>query len=399
MEDLDRPLRIALFSDSALPILNGVSVSIDGMMQELRRQGHSVGLFTSGRRWHRDSDPNIYRFLATKTPWTPDYPLAFPPFYPLVRRFRKFNPDVVHTHTPWTLGLVGMRWAQSHHLPLVTTYHTHYDKYSHYIPFLPKSYTRYRIAKHTNYYYNAADHVITPSEASLSWLQRHSVRKPVTVIPTGTFPTNILDRADLRRKLQIQPHTKVLLYVGRVAQEKNLKMLFEAVMQIIKREPHTLLLVVGDGPYRDASADIVRDLGIADRVKFIGFVPRHEVDQYYVMSDLFIFSSTTETQGLVVNEAMSYGLPAVVVEGGGASSSIEHGVSGFIVGNRSELLAEAAIQVLNDEILYAKFSQKSRETSQNYDITAMTREIVSVYQSVLKCNERIRHPHHQLALR
>ena len=388
MELQDRPLRIALFSDSALPILNGVSVSIDALMQELRRQGHSVGLFTSGRRWYRDSDPNIYRFLATKTPWTPDYPLAVPPFYPFLRRFRKFNPDIVHTHTPWTLGLVGMRWAQSHHIPIVSTYHTHYDKYAHYIPFLPKSYTRYRIAKHTNYFYNAVEHVITPSDASSEWLQRHSVKRPISVVPTGTVKTQAFNRDEIRRKHQIQPNAKVLLYVGRIAREKNLQTLFESAAIAIKKNPNTVLVLVGDGPYRNSALDIVRDLGIADRVKFIGFVPRIDVDQFYVMSDLFMFASTTETQGLVVSEAMSYGLPAVVIKGGGASSAIENKVSGIIVGDCKNQLAEAVIQILEDSELYSYLSCNALESSRKYDVTAMTHEIVSVYQSVLKKHDR-----------
>src|SRR6185295_6790654 len=140
-----------------------------------------------------DPDPNTYRFHALETPIARQYPLAIPPFFPMLRKFRRHTYDLIHTHTPFTIGFVGMRWAESHGIPLVATYHTLYDRYIHYIPYFPRRYLRFKLAKHTNFYYNKVDHVITPSEAALRWLRRHSVTTPATVVPTAALAKRFFD--------------------------------------------------------------------------------------------------------------------------------------------------------------------------------------------------------------
>ncbi|HRI45107.1 MAG TPA: glycosyltransferase [Fimbriimonadaceae bacterium] len=377
------PLRIAVFTDSALPILNGVSVSIDALVQELRNRGHGVHLFTAAHFRHRDPDPNTHRFFAIETPWTKDYPLAIPPFYPMLRQFRRHEFDIVHTHTPFTIGFVGLRWAQSHDIPIVSTYHTLYDKYAHYIPFFPKRYVRYKIAKHTNFYYNGVDHVITPSNAALKWLRRHSVNTPITVVPTANAQIRPIDRSEVRQRLGVAPEHKVLLYVGRIAREKNLATLFEACAQAMRADPDIRLWLVGDGPYRQACVEHSRALGIGDRVRFVGFVPREEVDPFYAMADLFVFASMTETQGLVVSEAMVYGLPAVVVQGGGAGASVRDDETGFLVRNDPEAMSEAILRLVGDEQRYASFSSAARIAVRSYTRAEMADLVLDVYRQAM----------------
>lgn len=381
---LDRPLKIAVFSDSALPILNGVSVSIDALTKELRARGHKVYVFTTRYPGFKDRDPNTYRFLSIRVPLFKDYPLSVPPFYPWVHAFRKHEFDLIHTHTPFTLGLVGLRWAQAHELPLVTTYHTHYDKYTHYIPLVPKRYLRYRLAKHTNFYYNSAEHVITPSEPSQRWLLRHSVRTPVSVIPTGVPRPKALDAEAMRGQLDFAAGEKIWLYVGRVAQEKNIGVLLEALKRALTEDPMVRLVIVGDGPARGEYTRMARELGIGDAVRFEGFVPRTEVDRYYAAADVFTFGSQTETQGLVVVEAMTYGLPAVVVRGGGASEPVVDGESGFLVGNDPMEIADRALTALATPERTEAMRRSARESSYDYTVGAMGDRVLDVYQKVLR---------------
>lgn len=378
-----RALRIAMFSDSAMPILNGVSVSIDALVTELRNRGNSVHLYTAESPGHLDTDPNTFRFRATETPWTKDYPLAIPPFYGMLRVFRQHTYDVVHTHTPFTLGFIGLRWAQSHELPIVSTYHTLYDRYAHYIPFFPRRYIRFKIAKHTNFYYNSVDHVITPSDAALKWLRRHSVSTEATIIPTGASARQMLDRSAVRVKLGIPPDHKILLYVGRLAKEKNLGVIFQAVAHAIQSDPAIRLWLVGDGPYREQCAEMVRELGIGDRVRFVGFVPRAEVDLYYSSADLFVFSSITETQGLVVQEAMAYGVPAVAVQGGGASEGIVDGENGFVVKNDADSMAAKIVDVMSDAGLYEALSEGAEKSVRAHGIGEMTNKVLEVYERLV----------------
>ena len=380
---MDGRLRIAIFSDSALPVLNGVSISIDSLITELRHQGHSVHLFTARSRHFIDPDPHTYRFRAIETPWTKGYPLAFPPFYRMLRRFRRHKFDVVHTHTPFTIGFVGMRWAESHGIPVVSTYHTLYDRYVHYIPYFPRRYLRFKLAKHTNFYYNRVDHVITPSEAALRWIRRHSVSTPATVVPTAALARRFYDRSETRLKLGMPANQKILLYVGRLAKEKNLSGLLEMAVLALRQDASTRLWLVGDGPYRSECISMARELGIGDKVKFVGSVPRDQVDAYYAAADLFVFASITETQGLVVQEAMNYGLPAVAVTGGGASESIEDGVNGFAVKNDTGTFARQVLEVLHDEQLHASLSNGALRSVRETGIEAMAAKVVEVYRGVI----------------
>lgn len=371
-------LRIAIFSDSCLPILNGVSISIDALVRELRNLGHSVHIYTAAHFKFKDHDPNTFRFPAIETPWTRNYPLAFPPFYPMLLRFRRQEYDVIHTHTPFTIGFVGLRWGQSHEVPVVSTYHTLYDRYAHYIPG-PRRYTRFKIAKHTNFYYNRVAEVITPSDAAAKWLRRHDVTRPITVIPTGTPSKAHHERDSVRHSMGIPDGQQILLYVGRLAKEKNLDTLLEACKVVFAVNPWARLFLVGDGPYRREATELARWLGIGDKVRFIGFVPRQEVDRYYVASDLFVFSSITETQGLVVQEAMTYGLPAVVAQGGGAGASVQDGHNGFLVRNDPHDLAEKVALLLADHELRNHLSEGARHTVAAYTTTDMAHAVLDVY--------------------
>lgn len=389
---MTRSLRIAIFSDSALPILNGVSVSIAALIANLRDQGHSVHLFTAARRGHRDDDPNTHRFPAIETPWTRGYSLAIPPFYPMLREFRKHEFDLIHTHTPYTIGFVGLRWAQSHDLPVVATYHTLYDKYVHYIPFFPKRYTRFKIAKHTNFYYNQVDQVIVPSVAAMKWLRRHSVHTPIHVIPTGIGFNPLVDRAEVRQRLGVGPDQPVLLYVGRIAREKNLLLLLEAAARVFRHVPNARLWLVGDGPFRAECSRRASEMAIGDRVRFFGFVPRDQVDEYYAAADVFVFSSVTETQGLVVSEAMAHGLPSVVVQGGGAGEAVMDGVNGCLVRNDPTAFAEAVLTILREPDLHSRLSHNARKSVRDHSPLRSALQVIEVYRAALQAREAAKEP-------
>lgn len=380
--DRDRSLAIAFFSDSALPVLNGVSISVDSLMKGLRERGHTVHLFTAGPR-RQDDPPHVHRCPATETPWARGYPLAIPPFSGLLLQFTRHDFDLVHTHTPWTVGYLGLRWARWRRLPVVSTYHTIYDHYAHYVPYVPQRYVRRVIARHTHVYYNAVSHVITPSQAPMQWLRRHGVRTPITIIPTATPQSPLPERDEARAALGIAPDARVLLYVGRLAEEKNLETLLDAAARILPHDPTVLLLLVGDGPHREACERLVGELGIADRVRFEGAVPRSEVGRYYAAADLFTFGSVTETQGLVVGEALAAGLPAVVVRGGGAMLAIRDGENGVLCENSPEDLARAIEALLRDEPRRRRMATEARRSARAYSLDEMVDRVLEIYRLAL----------------
>lgn len=378
-----KPLSIAVFSDSVLPVLNGVSVSIDSLVASLRDRGHSVTVYTSRFRGHRDHDPNIRRFLSVRSPWTGNYPLAVPPFYAWFHEFEERRFDIVHTHTPFTVGMVGLRWAQTLGLPIVSTYHTRYDKYAHYVPFFPRPYVRYKVAKHTHFYYNSVDFVVCPSHATLRWLRRHSVKTPADVVPTGIPAPRVVDREAVRRELGVGPDHFVGLYVGRIAIEKNIELVLRAAKEVAADVPDFRLWVVGEGPAREYYRTMARSLEIGDRVRFWGGVPRGDVDRFYAAADVFAFGSMTETQGLVVAEAMSHRLPTVVASGGGASAVVLDNETGYIVGNDSRAMADRIRVLAKDRELRARMGVRAAEHALGMSTAAMADRMLDVYRRVL----------------
>ncbi len=358
-------------------------MSVEALVEELRVQGHSVHVFTTRYPGHRDQDPNIWRFPSIRLPFFPQYPFATPLFYGSLRHFRAHEFDIIHTHTPYTVGFVGLRWAESHNIPIVTTYHTLYERYAHYVPYFPKVYVRYKVARHTNYYYNRVAHVITPSEAAFTSLRRQSVNTPITIIPTGNPPVKEISRESARKMMGAREGEKALLYVGRISREKNITLLLDAVAQVMKNRSDTRLWMVGDGPDRLAAQKYARALGIGDRVKYVGAVPREQVDMYYAGSDLFVFASTTETQGLVIGEAMTHGLPAIAARGGGASDNISDGETGIIVGSSVAQIADAIEHLLDNPNLLAQLGDNCREFSRSWTHAESCKRVLSVYDSVL----------------
>jgi glycosyltransferase involved in cell wall biosynthesis len=375
-----------------------VSVSVEALVEELRVMGHSVHVFTTRFPKHRDDDSNIWRFASIRLPFFPQYPFAVPPFFGALRHFRAHNFDIIHTHTPYTIGFVGLRWAESHDIPIVSTYHTLYERYAHYVPYFPKVYVRYKAAKHTNYYYNRVAHVITPSEAASTSLRRQSVKTPITIIPTGNPPAKELSRTEARKIMGARDGEKALLYVGRMAREKNITLLLDSIAEVMKNRSDTRLWMVGDGPDRVAAQKHARSIGIGDRVKCVGALPRDQVDMYYAGSDLFVFASTTETQGLVIGEAMTHGLPSVAARGGGAADNITDGETGIIVGSSVAQISDAVEHLLENTRMLQRLGENCRDYARNWTHAKSCRRVVDIYNSVLEtANTRERNLVHSRA--
>ena len=184
--------------------------------------------------------------------------------------------------------------------------------------------------------------------------------------------------------LDIPEGQKVLLYVGRLAKEKNLETLIEAAALLIKRDKSLRLMLVGDGPHRLECKTLVRKFGIGDQVRFAGFLMRPEVEKYYSAADLFVFPSMTETQGLVVLEAMSFGLPPIAVGGGGASEGMRDGVNGFVVSNEASGFALACRELLDNQERYEEVSRSALETAKGQSPEQAVQKVLSVYRNAIE---------------
>lgn len=376
-------MRIAIFSESYEPIVNGVSVSVATLRDGLRAAGSEVHIFAAHYPGYQDSDPQVHRFPSRSTRYAPGYPVPVPFSKDIYRFFREFRPDIVHTQSPFFLGTVGMRWAKHLGIPVVSTNHTLYTEYCHYVPFVPEFVTRMALVRWMSYYYNRCRAVVVPSYPVEKVLRGYGVRSRIEVIKTGISLSTTADRTEVRRTFDIPEDAFLLLYVGRVAKEKNLDLLLNAFDIIKKRYPQCQLMIVGGGPYEQVSFRKARELGLRDSIHFLGMLDRSVAAKTYAAADVFVFPSVTETQGLVICEALVSGLPCVAVRAAGTPEVIEDGVDGILTENNPEDFAEAVSRLIVDPELRRRLSESGRKNSQRFTPEAMAERFLQFYQSVI----------------
>jgi glycosyltransferase involved in cell wall biosynthesis len=386
----NRSLRVGIFTESFPPTVNGVSTSVCALVEQLEALGHKVVVFAPQFPGYVDDRPNVFRCPAVITPYEKQYPLPLPVSQEFLKRVRAANLDIIHSQSPFILGLIAMALARQHNLPLVATNHTLYIEYTHYVPYLPQPMLKLWAKQHVRWYYQRVDAIITPSQMAAHRLtEGYGITKPrMLVVPSGiplVSEANDLLRDGVRSQYGVLPDEPLLLFVGRLAREKNLMMLLNAFEKhIVPKCPKAKLMLVGSGPDRDAvEGKVAESDAIRDRVILTGFLNRARIDPIYAASDLFVFPSFTETQGMVVGEALATGTPAVVVNGGGSPESIRDGVDGLLTPNDAAEFAKAVVSLLEDPERLHAMGVAGRAASFEKTPEKMTEKIVDLYRTLL----------------
>jgi 1,2-diacylglycerol 3-alpha-glucosyltransferase len=266
-------MRIAIFTESYLPVVNGVSTAVSTLAVALRPR-HEVTIYAPRFPGYKDPDGlDVRRFPSYPAPGHRGYPLALPASRALFREFRLREYDVIHTHSPFTLGQVGRWLAARHRIPFVTTYHTLYVEYVHYGRIVPLPVGRAILQRLSRDYCNAADLVTVPTEPIREVLRGYGVTRPIHVAPTGTpfDPPPAIDPDFPRRALGIPSGAQIILYAGRLAREKNLPLLFRAFGRVAQAEPAAHLLIAGGGPAEPEARAMASIPELKGRVTFAGF--------------------------------------------------------------------------------------------------------------------------------
>ncbi len=376
-------MHIAHFTNTYKPNVNGVVRSVSSFRDALTRLGHNVFVFAQDARDYEDAEPFIFRYPAVKIP-TVDYSAVLPVSHTINSTLPVLKLDVIHSNHPSSLGDVAANKAEELDLPLVFTFHTRYDMYSHYVPF-SQAFVKDLINRGVANYLKKCNHIVTPTESIRQILIDVGVRGPITAVPTGIDlrPYQQADGEAIRAKYGWEQE-KILISVGRLAPEKNWTTLFDAVALVCKQFQNVRLVLLGSGPQAKELEEYTEKLGIQDRVTFVGLVPMDEVPNYLKAADLFVFASISETQGLVTMEAMSAGLPVVAVDAPGTSDEVVDGEQGLLTENDSEALAKAILQVLGNQTLYEKLQEGAFRKAQSFDIMAKAQDMLDVYAQAIE---------------
>ena len=368
-------MRVGFFTEVYRPVVNGVVASIDALAEGLRARGHQVYCFAPRIPGHDEADGPVFRIPSLPLPMTTSYRLTLP----LVSR-RNLNTvikrlTIVHVHSPFVTGWMGLRYARRYGMPLVYTYHTQLEAYAHYVPFEPNA-TRFAATQLTRTFANLTDAVIVPTPAMARRLRDVGVVVRIEVVPTGidlrAFGAGHRDET-LRARAGAKTGDRLVLCVSRLAKEKNLELLFQAMARI--GDSQVRLVIAGDGPARAELESRAREYGVGDRTRFLGVVARERLPDLYASCDAFAMPSTTETQGLVQAEALAAG--AYVIAADAPQNREVLGDAGLVVPATPEAFAGAlrAVPARCDPAVAAA----AREAAKRFSIEAQIDRTLALY--------------------
>ena len=392
-------MRVLFVSDVYFPRVNGVSTSIRTFRQDLAHCGIDTQLVAPRYEAGGTDIPAATAGISAEEAGVVRVPASRVPFDPEDRRMpwraltRTLDAlpagafDLAHVHTPFVAHYAGVRFARRAGIPCVATYHTFFEEYlHHYLPLLPHALSRRLARAFTRAQCAQVQALIAPSEPMRAVLCDYGIHTPIHVLPTGLAADRFRagDGAAFRVAAGIAPDRPLVTYVGRVAHEKNIGFLIEMFREVLQSVPQALLVIAGEGPARESLRARVAALGLASQVHFAGYLDRDSaLLDCYAAADVFVFASRTETQGLVLLEAMAQGAPVVSTAELGTRSILVPGSGALVVAEERAAFAAAVVRVLTDAGLREGMAARGRAYARSWSSTAMARRLAEIYRELL----------------
>jgi len=383
-------MNILMISDVYFPRINGVSTSIQTFKRELEQQGHRVVLMVPEYTQEYAFENDVMRVPSRGVLFDPeDRMMKKSRALKLLPELRRYNFDLVHIQTPFVAHYLGRTLAKQLGLPVVVTYHTFFEEYLfHYFPFLPRAVMRYLARRFSRNQCNQMDSILVPSTAMAEVLEQYGVKRPMSILPTGLQLDRLVSdpasAARFRDSLGIDQNRPCLVHVGRIAHEKNIEFLIHVIHRVQQQIPELAVIIAGEGPALPAIKALVNKLQLANTVYFVGYLDRSSTLLHcYRTADGFIFASRTETQGLVLLEAMALGVPVVSTAVMGTRDILRPQLGGLVAQEQVADFSERVVQLLSDELLRKKLSQQAIEYVQRWTSSEMAGRMAEFYRSVI----------------
>lgn len=385
-------MNIAIFSDAYIPVKNGVTTSVVQLKEGLEKRGHNVIVITVDVPDYEEKDPNVYRLPSINASFGSgtDARLGFLFNYlPIIRFLKKKKIDIIHTHTEFTIALYGKKAAKKLKLPLVQSTHTMWEEYRHYI-LNGKIFTRGMVRKMMSTFMKNAYCLVCPSIKAEKYYKGLLPSISTVVINNGIdvdkFKSSVITEgeiASLRKTFDFKKTDKILLFVGRIGNEKRVLELFNIVVPILKENSQIKMIFTGVGPLTEQISDIAKRLKIEKQVIFTGFVNWDLVYRLYSISDLFVTASLSEVQPMTLIEASMCGLPMIVRRDDSYLDLVHDGKNGYVVDSDEEMTVKIHSLIYDDEKL-KRFSEYSLRNSSKFTAENHVNRMEKFYQEVLK---------------
>ncbi len=386
-------MKIGLFTDAYKPQISGVTTSVQMLRNELIKRGHEVFVVTTTvNDYDVSNEVGIIRLPSIPFKKLKDLRIGIPVSPSQTSFIKNLNLDIIHTHTEFSMGLYGKYFAKRLGIPLVHTYHTMYEEYTHYVYTLRpgreliKSVVK-RIMKN---YIEDCNKVIAPTKKTKLALLSYGVENDICILPTGVdvnhfkrLPKDDKRLDNIREKYGIKITDYVLLFLGRVAEEKSIDVILRAFAGVRERKDNVKMLIVGDGPAMKKLKYYAEDLGIDDITHFVGLVPHEEVQYYYSVADLFVNASRTETQGLTIMEAMASMLPIIVFDDDNIEEIVEDEFSGRLFTDDEQFEGKIIDAMENKEKTF-EYAKNALDKMQELSKEEFAKGAEKIYESAVR---------------
>ena len=377
-----------MFTNTYLPVVGGVARSVSTYADEFRRRGHDVRIIAPQFEGAVESTDRVLRTPALKNFNGSDFSFSLPQPGLVAEFLDGVQPDLLHSHHPFQLGDTALRAAWTRRLPVVFTHHTLWEQYTHYVPLDSEALQRIVMQIATEYA-NLCTHVIAPSQSIAEMLSQRGVTTPISVIPTGIdlefYGSG--DGAAFRAKHEIPQQALVVGHVGRLANEKNLEFLAKAVAMFAARRANARFVVIGSGDSAAAIRESFTAIARAEQLVMPGALTGQELADAYAALDLFVFSSQSETQGMVLAEAMAARTPVVALDGPGVRDVIRPENGCLLPADALESeFAEEIARVAPDRAALRQLGESARESIRDYGLDACATKMLALYEQLIREN-------------
>jgi len=391
-------MNIALITNTFTPHVGGVARSVEAFAKAYRELGHRVLVVAPEFEDAPEYETDVFRIPAIQHFNGSDFSVVLTVPGELSDKIEEFKPDIIHSQHPFLLGWTAVRIARTLDLPLVFTHHTLYEQYTHYVPGDSLTMKRFVIELSTRYA-NLADQVFAPSESIRDMLLERGVTSPVLVVPTGVSVERFAygKGSDFLMKKHIPKDAFVVGHMGRLAPEKNLEFLARSVVAFMKEHGEAVFLLVGTGPSQEAIEQIFAEAGMSDRLYMCGVLEQDDLADTLNAMSVFAFASKSETQGMVLTEAMAAGLPVVAIDAPGVREVVVDASNGRLIGVETEEAFAAALQWVyarsRDEM--RTLIAAARATAESFSMAVSARKALAAYEN-LRPDPAIRQPEYEL---
>ena len=385
-------MRIAIFTDTYKPHKDGVVTHIEDIIKFLTDKGHEITLFVPGKNKFQikqiSKNMELIELYSIPLCVYKGYRIPIAGLKKIKEIFKNKKFDLIHTHSPFALGITGLYISKHFSIPIVGTYHTMIPEYAPYLlngnfKNVLKKVSGYPSKKYTKFIYSKLSSTITPSNEIKKYLETCGL-KNVVCIPNGINPNKFKNskKINLCKKYKLPENNKILLFVGRMGFEKKIEVLLKSMKYL--EEEKVFLLLSGSGPYLKKYKEIAKKLKLKN-VKFLGYVKDELLHSLYLSSDIFVSPSDTETQGITFLEAMNAGLPIIGVNKFGAKEVVKTGINGLLAKPEdSKDLAVKIKKLVDNEKLIKRFSNNSKKIAKNYYINKTSKKLLELYKKLSK---------------